>query len=342
MAEGARRAGVDRELRSLRLRLALSGFVAAYGMVLILLAVVLTSEEQVDEVASTTTGAEPARSVPTVDTIEETGGLETDPAILLTAAALAPLAAALSWWWSGRVVRPVARSITLQQHLIEETSHELRTPLSILTTNAEVLLADPEPTIDGYRRGLERSAEVAERMRRVVESLLVDARGRARVIDRRPTDLVRLTRSAIDDLRPLAAEAGVELGLVADGPVRARVDGPSVERAITNLVANGIRHAPAGSVVVTTVGPVTRPDADAGVDQVEIAVTDAGPGIAPGDQAAVFERYWRGGDPGPGDDGSGLGLAIVRQVAVAHGGGVEVESPVADERGTRLRLRLSA
>ncbi|MEM9565133.1 MAG: HAMP domain-containing sensor histidine kinase [Actinomycetota bacterium] len=339
MAEATGPRSVDRELRSLRLRLAASGFVAAYGMVLILLAVVLTSEEQIDQVATTTTGDEPT---PTIETIEETGGLETDPAILLTAAALAPVAAAMSWWWSGRVVRPVARSMTLQQHLIEETSHELRTPLSILTTNAEVLLADPEPTLDGYRRGLERSAEVAERMRRAIESLLVDARGRARVIDRRPTDLARLARSAVDDLRPIAAEAGVELDVVADGPVRARADGPSVERAITNLVANGIRHAPPGSVVVTSVGPVTG----SSPAQVEISVTDAGPGIAPGDQPAVFERYWRGDDPEPdepaGADGVGLGLAIVRQVAVAHGGGVEVESPVADGRGTRLRLRLAA
>lgn len=342
---------IDRELRSLRIRLALAGFVAAYGLVLVLLAVVLASNEEVDTLERVDDG------IVTFDR-EEQDDANPERSALLTSLVLAPIAAGLSWWWSGRAIRPVARAMTLQRHLIEETSHELRTPLSILTTNAEVLLGDPEPTIDLYRRGLERSAEVAERMRRVVESLLVDARGRARVIETRPTDLVRLTRSALDALEPLARERGLTLELTEGEAVRARVDPTSVERAVTNLVANGIGHGPPGSVVTVTVSA-------RGDDRAEIAVVDAGPGIAPADQSAVFERYWRaagppGGEPGapsdaeapaglgrdPGEtpagdaDGTGLGLAIVRQVALAHGGSVEVDSPVSDGRGTRLRLVL--
>lgn len=347
---------MDREVRSLRIRLALALFVAAYGMVLILLAVVLASDEQVDVLQADGPDGAPVTS--DVEVTESAIGLDgTDPFVLVTAAALAPVAAALAWWWSGRAVRPVARSLTLQRHLIEETSHELRTPLSVLTANAEVALGDPEPTLESYRAGLERSAVVAERMRRVLESLLVDARGRARTVDRRPTDVTRLVRSSVDSLRPLAEERGLRLDLVDDGPVRARVDPASVERAVTNLVANGLRHGPTGSVVTVRVGTGAT-----GRERVEIDVTDEGPGIDPADQAAIFDRYWRAGldDPasavGDGPDervagpearpeeddatGSGLGLAIVRQVAVAHGGSVEVESPVVDGRGTRLRLVL--
>jgi len=164
------------EVRALRRRLALTGFVATYGMVLILLTVVLTSDEQVDEIAWPDAGpsvvaegdATGNRDVRTSDpdSRDDDDG-DIDPLVLATAVLLLPVAAVSSWLWSGRAVRPVARSLTLQRHLIEETSHELRTPLSILTTNAEVLLADPAPTLDGYRRGLERSAEVAARMGRV-------------------------------------------------------------------------------------------------------------------------------------------------------------------------------
>ncbi len=341
------------EVRSLRRRLALTGFVATYGMVLILLTAVWTADEQVDELL-VEPGSQPAEETGTDggagdrddrdrDNLDRgEGDGEIDPLVLATAVLLLPAAAASSWWWSGRAVRPVARSLTLQRHLIEETSHELRTPLSILTTNAEILLADPEPTLDGYRRGLERSADVADRMGRVIETLLVDARGRTRVIDRRPVDLVRLVRSAVDTLAPVAADAGITLQVVADGAVRAKVDPSTVERAVSNLVANGVRHGPTGSIVVVEVTSIDG-------DVVEISVTDQGSGIAPEDQAAIFERYWRG-QPSDGDDrgdqpdgagdGSGLGLAIVRQVAVAHGGSVGVESPVADGRGTRLRLTL--
>ncbi len=325
------------EVLALRRRLALTGFVATYGMVLILLTAVWTSDEQVDEVL-VGPGAEPA----VVAGTDGEGGADRglDPLVVATTILLLPVAAASSWWWSGRAVRPVARSLTLQRHLIEETSHELRTPLSILTTNAEVLLADPDPTLEGYRRGLERSADVADRMGRVIETLLVDARGRTRVVDRNPVDLARLVRTAVDTHGPLAVEAGITVEVMAEGSVRAKVDPTTVERAVSNLVANGIRHGPAGSTVAVEVGSI-------GADRVEISVTDQGPGIAPEDQAAIFERYWRGppsaggiDQPDETADGSGLGLAIVRQVAVAHGGSVSVESPVADGRGTRLRLIL--
>ena len=151
---------MEAELRSLRLRLAVAGFVAAYGLVLVLLAVVLASEEiDVRQAGSDVDLIEP-------DPIDEgSGGRGVVP---LTAALLAPVAAGLAWWWSGRAVRPVARAMTLQRHLIEETSHELRTPLSILTTNADVLLANPDPTIEHYRRGLERSPEPFARLPRPI------------------------------------------------------------------------------------------------------------------------------------------------------------------------------
>lgn len=60
------------------------------------------------------------------------------------------------------------RAAEIQQQLIEETSHELRTPLAVLTTNAEVLLADPTPTMDGYAAGLERSKEKPHRLTTII------------------------------------------------------------------------------------------------------------------------------------------------------------------------------
>ncbi|MGL5826968.1 MAG: ATP-binding protein, partial [Nocardioides sp.] len=106
----------------------------------------------------------------------------------------------------------------------------------------------------------------------------------------------------------------------------AAADGPSVERALSNLVDNAMRLSPPGGVVDVVVGEHGG--------RAFVAVEDDGPGISPEDVPHLFERYWRrGSDQAPGH---GIGLALVAQVAAAHDG-VEVESP-AGERSTRFTL----
>lgn len=282
----------------------MAGFGAIYTPVVILVVVIFVAG-RIEENVTSEEGVE----------ITETATNTDWTAILVTSAVLAFVAMALAWWWAGRAVRPVAKAIDIQEQLIEEASHELRTPLSVLSTNAEVLLDHPEPTLDIYRAGLQRSQAAAARMTETIEALLVDARGRARTVDARPTDLTALVASVVDGLQPLAATDRVTVTAIDTKPVLAPIDRSSVERAISNLVTNAIRHSPPGSVVSTA---VEQRDGHAA-----IVVADQGPGIAPELADQVFERYWRDGDPG---DGSGIGLAIVRQVARAHGGDATVNS----------------
>lgn len=341
---------------SLRMRIALLGFLAGYVPALLFFGglLVLDSEEinRVDDGLVST-------SEFTVYGMQwYTWGI----------IALAPAAAALSWWVAGRAVRPIEqvravverigaadlgtrvgltngpaeiislaasfdglldrleRSAETQRRLIEETSHELRTPLSVLSTNAEVLLAHPEPTIELYRQGLDRSRRAADRLRHTIDELLVDARGRARVLDRRPTDLMALARDIAAE-RTVPGRATVS----TTGPqtLECAVDHLTVRRAIANLVDNAVRHAPPDSTV--TIG-VTADDT-----AVAVTVTDHGPGIPAAEQPHIFERFWRG----PGDrPGTGLGLPIARQIALAHGGDLTVTSPGPTGNGCVFRLTL--
>ena len=121
------------------------------------------------------------------------------------------------------------RSAQVQRRLIEETSHELRTPLAVLITGADVLLRHPEPDLDLYREGLERSRNAAERLRDAVGELLVDARGRARVIDRRPTDVSALVREVFEEVGGVRRREVGASG-AARGPGRGGAGGRS-ERA---------------------------------------------------------------------------------------------------------------
>lgn len=326
---------LTRLMRSLRLRLAVTAFLTAYAPTLLLMIISFSFTASTD--VSRSNIAEGSELVQT-EVVESAAGIPLWIIVVITIG-FAPFAAAFAWWWSGRAVRPVAEAMALQERLMEETSHELRTPLAVLSNNAQVLLGHPEPTIEVYRQGLERSEAVAQRMSETLDALLVDARGRARTVDRVPTDVVSLARSVVGALADLASTNGVTLDLTQQRTVEARVDSSSVERAITNLVTNAIQHSPPESTVQLDVRRVG--------DRVEVVVTDRGPGIDPQDQAEIFERYWQAGAGGADGErragvGSGIGLAIVRQVAIAHGGSITVESPVDDEPGARFTLRLVA
>jgi len=346
--------------RSLRVQLAVLGFVAIYAPLLLVLGVDTVAEEEVT--ATTTLGGQAV----TVTGGDGGGGWTT-----WTVIALAPVAVALAWWWAGRAVGPLdrvrrvaeeiegsdlsrridlprgptevvalaagfdamldrlERAVTTQGALIEEASHELRTPLAVVLTSADVALSHPDPTLDEHRAALERTRAAAQRMRSTVEDLLVEARGRARSLDRQPVDVVALVRAVAADVAVVAAAAAVDVVVAAPDAVRSAVDEASVRRAVANLVDNAVRHAPAGSTVEVGVA------ADDGA--AVVTVTDHGPGVAPEQQDLVFERFWRG--PGTAA-GAGLGLPIARQVARAHGGEVTLRSPSPAGDGCTVTLRL--
>jgi len=226
-------------------------------------------------------------------------------------------------------------SAQLQRRLIEEISHELRTPLAVLTTNADVLPAHPDPTLDTYRQGIERSKAAARWLRIIVEELLVDARGRARVLDSQATDLTALVGRVVDVIRPLADDRDITIEFLGAESLTGAVDPATIERAVTNLVDNAVRYSRPGSVVeveTTSAGSVSGQD-------LVITVTDHGPGVPAEEQDRIFDRYWRRRDD---HTGSGLGLPIAQQIARAHGGDISLVSPGASGDGSPFTLRLPA
>ena len=323
-------------LGQLRVRFAVVGFVAIYAPVVILLIVLAATgiavSEEINDISADDGGTGGGVTETTTN-----GSLDW-PALLVTAVVLALAAAWLAWWLAGRALRPVQNAAALQDELIEELSHELRTPLAVLSTNADVLLDHPEPTVALYRTGLERSQGAAQRMSTTIDELLVDARSRTRTIERQPTDVCDVVRRVVAELHPLAAANDVAVTTVGadDRPVTAAIDRQSVERALTNLVTNAIDIGPTGSAVTVAISSTA--------DTVAMTVSDEGPGIAEADQAKVFERYWRADEESQGGDGRGghgIGLSIVRHVATAHGGSVTVRSPIADGAGTEFRFELA-
>jgi signal transduction histidine kinase len=354
---------VTRPFASLRVRMAALGFCAIYVPVLLLAGVVAATETEVvvddggTPVETTTTDRSPwamwtvialgpaaaalawwwaGRAVRPVEQVravaDDIGAHDLGRRIALDHGPTEVVALAASF---DAMLDRLEQAADAQRRLVEETSHELRTPLSVLAANAEVLLAHPDPTVEVYREGLERSRSAAARMQRTIDDLLLDARGRARTLDRRPADLTAIARQVVDDARLIAGPRGVDVALTGPDAAVCAVDGPTVSRAVANLVDNAVRHAPAGSVVAV--------DVTVGEHEALVAVTDHGPGVPSDRQERIFERFWRGPSEGPEagpGGGTGLGLPIARQIAAAHGGGLTVRSPGPAGDGARFELRL--
>jgi signal transduction histidine kinase len=347
---------VRRPWRSLRVRLATLGFLAIYVPALLLFGVILATDTEV--------------TVDTGEPLTSTSHLSGWPLATLLALGPVAAALAWGWAGRAvrplHRVRAVAEDIEAtdlsrrigqergpvevtalaasfdamldrleaaaetQRRLVEETSHELRVPLAVLMTNAEVLLAHPAPTVEVYRQGLERAKAAADRLQRTIEELLVDARGRARALDRRAADLMPVVRALVTDAGVLATARGVAVAVGGPPAAVCQVDVPTVRRAISNLLDNAIRHAPSGSKVDV--------DVSLAPGWVAVTVTDHGPGIPRAEQEHIFERFWRRG----GAAGTGLGLPIASQIAQAHGGAVTVTSPGPSGDGAAFRLTMRA
>ena len=215
-------------------------------------------------------------------------------------------------------------SLVQQRQLVADASHELRTPLTSLRTNLELL-----------ERG--QPADPAER--RIVMAELVGQMERLSTLVSDLIDLARdeNTQLVVEDVRldEVAADAAAEMRMrypnvrfeVAAVPSTVRGIRSRILRAATNLLDNAGKWSPSGGVVEVTVRGA------------ELTVRDHGPGIAAGDEAHVFDRFWRA-PAARSLPGSGLGLAIVKDVAETHGGRVTFERP--PDGGAFFRLRLAS
>ena len=210
----------------------------------------------------------------------------------------------------GRLQRALAR----QRAFVADASHELRNPLAVLRGELE-LAARPGRGQAELAAAVRSAGAEAERLARLTDDLLLLARS-----DEERFGL-RLERTDIGDL--LGRSAGLAGSRLAAAGVTGRVDVPPgtyadvdpdrIRRAVDNLVGNALRFAPRGSVIVLA--------ARAAGQDLEIEVSDDGPGFPAGFLPHAFERFARP-DSGRsrGDGGTGLGLAIVRAIAAAHGG----------------------
>ncbi len=236
-----------------------------------------------------------------------------------------------------RQIRQLEELSWVQRRFVSDVSHELRTPLTTVRMAGDVL-HDARRDFDPATG---RAAELLQAELDRFETLLVDLLEISRfdagaaLLDIEDINLLDVAHRVVDAARPLADQRGVLVVVEQpERPVRAQVDARRVERILRNLVTNAIDHAfpddPDRPIVV-------RMAAD---DQAAaVTVRDRGVGLAPGESAMVFNRFWRS-DPARArsSGGTGLGLAISLEDAHLHGGWLQAWGRPGE--GAQFRLTL--
>ena len=210
-----------------------------------------------------------------------------------------------------------------------DLAHELRTPISNLLTQTQVTLAQPRDAAS-YRDTLASNAEEFQRLGRMVSDMLLLAKTQHGLAlpHREPVALHQEAQALFDYFDVVAEEKGVSL--VLEGQATTQGDRLMLQRAISNLLSNAIRHAPEHSRVRVAVGSTDG--------QASLCVDNAGPPIAPEHLPRLFDRFYRVDKSRAhlSAEGTGLGLAITRATMEAHGGTVTVASSA---EHTRFCLR---
>ncbi|KAG8155460.1 ATP-binding protein [Burkholderia catarinensis] len=206
-------------------------------------------------------------------------------------------------------------------------SHEIRTPLNALIGSVE-LLRQTTPSREQTDL-LHIAGTASDALSALLNDILALSRMEANEIRlcRTATNLAELARQTADVMRIRAREKGLALTITRDAalPAALLIDAARVRQILYNLISNAIRFTEAGTIDIAL--SFTPPDARSQPGTLTIAVSDTGIGIAPADQAAIFDAF-RQAESGPDrrQGGTGLGLTICRMLAERMGGSIAIRS----------------
>jgi signal transduction histidine kinase len=208
------------------------------------------------------------------------------------------------------------QALVAQRRFIADAAHELRSPLTAVKLQAQI--AARAHTEGEREAALAQLSGGVDRATHLIEQLLGMARlePSAREATFAPVALDALIKQVVANFSTQAEARDIDLGVGACAALTLTGQADSLRMLLGNLVDNALRYTPAGGRVDVELA--------AAAGNAVIRISDSGPGIPEPERERVFERFYR--VAGSETPGSGLGLAIVRQVAILHGGRVELDT----------------
>jgi K+-sensing histidine kinase KdpD len=207
-----------------------------------------------------------------------------------------------------------AETERLRSSLFSSVSHDLRTPLAVIAGSSSSLLAAGPNLDDETRRELCQTIfDDSQRLARLVDNLLDMTRieSGSLAVHKQLHVLEEIVGSVLHRFQKSSADHPVTTRLPSELPL-VPLDESLIEQVLVNLLENARKYVPAGAGVEIS--------AWTDDNQVTIEVADRGPGLTPGEEEHVFEKFYRGRAATAGRRSAGLGLAICRAIVTAHGG----------------------
>jgi two-component system sensor histidine kinase KdpD len=220
----------------------------------------------------------------------------------------------------------------LRNSVLAAVSHDLRTPLTGLIGTAETLMRTTQSLPPDAREGLARMRDQAQRMHALVVNLLDMARLQSRdaPLRREWQSLEELVGAALAAMREALTGHPASIAPLSALPL-VECDGVLIERVLCNLLENAAKYAPPGTPV--------HIDGRVAGDVLQVSVTDHGPGVPPGAERCIFDKFTRG-ERESATPGVGLGLAVCDAIIGAHHGRIWVEAAAGQASGARFVFTL--
>ena len=221
-------------------------------------------------------------------------------------------------------------SFRQQKEFIANASHELKTPITLLRLSLEKILQDeqlPQPvqeTLLSQERALSR---ISQLVKSLLDLSRLELTGQ---LDRQTFSLADLLLSVAENFQPLMAERQLTFTSHVPTGMLLYADQEKIRRVLINLMDNAVRYNQPGGEIACRI--------DQQPGQLRLAMTNTGPGIAPEDQARIFEQFFRCERSRSSEHGgAGLGLTIAQRIVELHGGRITVAS----EPGSRTRVEIT-
>ena len=218
----------------------------------------------------------------------------------------------------------------LRRELSANIAHDLRTPIASLSGYAETVLCNREVmTQEELERFLSGILTNAQSLNSLIGQLFELSKLEAKEVLPKPREikLQEIGSRAVDEHSHTCEQKGVKLVCDVDESIEAKLDPDMVDRVLTNLIANALRHTPEDGVI--------RISGERRNGKVLLSIEDTGEGIPAEDLPHLFDQFYRGDKARTREKGgAGLGLAISKRIVDLHGGDITVESELS--KGTKF------
>lgn len=238
----------------------------------------------------------------------------------------------VGYYLSGRALIPINQAWEKQQQFVSDASHELRTPLTVIQTRSDLLLREPEASIEEKILDVSAISKETRRLSKLVANLLTLARSDSNQIELNKVEF-RLDE-LLSDIKELfvdiAEYQGKELHLDVTEGLEFFGDKEKIHQLMVILIDNALKFTSAeGNIRISCSGIG---------NQIQITVSDTGTGIKPECLPRIFDRFYQGDKSRTNTNGTGLGLSIAKWIVEKHAGRINVESILGE--GTIFNIKL--